>query len=207
MLIKVCSHAVFILSVLLIINTPLQHIQERSPATNNAQFCVCKLLVHWRYYVYSKSINCSWFLLSVFPSNESLELACWTDKTKNVAVTCSSVFLLGFRAVAEMKRWGAAPDWQWHYTYAPFDMADSRDMCSTRSHIMFDPNWGGRCTMLWSETRGRSQPGSTHSRLIRTFPASRHGVHWITPWRDKVTKLTKAGIKNLKPSLIRDQQD
>lgn len=102
--------------------------------------------------------------------------------------------------VAELKHWGAGQFltiWQWHCTYARFNIADGRHMCSTCSQNMFDTNWGGWWTALWSKTRGCSWPCSTHSQLIKNCPAWRHSVLWIKACSDKVIKLTKAGIKNL----------
>lgn len=120
----------------------------------------------------------------------------------------SSVCVLeGGCRVKALRCWAAPAIWQWHYTYAPFDIADGRHMCSTRCQITFDPNWGERRMMLRSKTRGRSLPCSRHSQLISNCPAWRHSVHWIAACSDKVTKLTKAGIKNPKPFLIHDQQD
>lgn len=65
---------------------------------------------------------------------------------------------------------------------------------SVRSH---PDEGGGEDDVVKQHERVFTAVFCTHTQLIRNSPA----------WRHRVTKLTKAGIKNLKPFLIRDQQD
>lgn len=140
------------------------------------------------------------------PSGELLlleRIVTWQTLKETWSSVCVCVCL---RAAAESKQRGAGQlltIWQWHCTCAPSDIA------AGPAHVLHLPSDHVRPKLGREDVVKQNKRAFT--AMFHTFLANQQlpclETQCAVNNSDKVTKLTKAGIKNQKPFVSRDRQD